>query len=161
MRAAGTHDDLRVFLPSNARGALMAYTYPGKPQGQITYHFDREGALLVSTGFGDYGRVAQAIELGVQLHLGNYFGRANQLVMLFACIGILVLTVTGTVMWWRRRPQGRVGAPQSRGRASSWSLLTLLIASAVLLPLLAISLLIVLAFDRWVRLKIGVLNWLR
>ncbi|MET0328249.1 MAG: PepSY domain-containing protein [Luteimonas sp.] len=161
VRAAATHDDLRVFLPGEARGALMVYTYPDRPQGQTTWHFDRNGALLVSAGFADYGRVAQAIELGVQLHMGNYFGRANQLVMLSACIGVVALAFTGAVMWWRRRPQGRIGAPQSHGGMPVRSLMALLVAAAVLLPLLAVSLLVVLGFDRWIRPRIPALRWLR
>jgi uncharacterized iron-regulated membrane protein len=150
-----------VSLPSQARGALMAYTYPARPQGQVTYHFDREGALLVSTGFDDYGLVAQAIELGVQLHMGNYFGRLNQLVMLAACIGVVVLVVTGTTMWWRRRPTGRIGAPVSSTRIPTRTLLALLLISAVVLPLLAVSLLVVPAFDRWVQPSAALLPWLR
>lgn len=160
VRSAGTQDDLRVFLPADARGALMAYTYPDRPQGQITYHFDRNGALLVSAGFADYGRVAQAIELGVQLHMGNYFGRANQLVMLAACIGVVVLAISGVVMWWRRRPAGRLGAPRTARPTPTRLLFALLIATAALLPLLAISMVVVFAFDRWLRPHIPALRWL-
>ena len=160
IRAAGTDDELRVFLPSEARGALMAYSYPARPQGQATYHFDREGTLLISTGFDDYGVVAQAIELGVQLHMGNYFGRLNQVVMLAACIGVVVLVVTGTTMWWRRRPAGRIGAPGSTHMPTR-ALLALLLISAIALPLLAASLLLMLAFDRWVRPRVALLRWLR
>ncbi|MEN5062291.1 PepSY domain-containing protein [Luteimonas sp. TWI1416] len=161
IRAARTDDELRVFLPSEARGALTAYTYPARPQGQVTYHFDREGTLLVSTGFDDYGVVAQAIELGVQLHMGNYFGRLNQLVMLATCIGVVVLVVTGTTMWWRRRPPGRIGAPGASARIPTRVLLALLLISAIALPLLAASLLVVLAFDRWLRPRVTALRWLR
>jgi len=160
VRAAGTHDDLRVFLPADARGALMAYTYPDRPQGQITWHFDRDGALLASAGFVDYGRVAQAIELGVQLHMGNYFGRANQLVMLAACIGVVGLAISGLVMWWRRRPAGRLGAPRTARPTPTRVLLALIIATALLLPLLAVSMVVVFVFDRWLRPHIPALRWL-
>lgn len=160
VRAAGTSDPLRVFLPSTQRGALMAYTYPDRPQGQITYHFNREGELLVQAGFDDYGVVARAIEVGVQLHMGNYFGRANQVVMLLACIGIVVLCISGTVMWWRRKPAGRIGSPGSgRPTPTRW-LIVLGIATAVLLPLLFVSLLVVLAFDRWIRPRSRLFRWL-
>ncbi|TAP21404.1 hypothetical protein EYR01_07260 [Xanthomonas oryzae pv. oryzae] len=99
IRAAGTADPLQVFLPSTQRGTLMVSTYPDQPQGQVTYHFDQQGALLVRAGFDDDGAVAQAIEMGVQLHMGNYVSRANQFVMLFACVGIVVLCASGMVMW--------------------------------------------------------------
>ena len=160
VRAAGTTDPLRVFLPSTQRGALMAYTYPDRPQGQVTYHFDREGELLVRAGFDDYGVVAQAIEMGVQLHMGNYFGRANQVVMLATCIGIVVLCVSGVVMWWRRKPAGRIGAPGTGGRTPLRWWLVIGLATAIVLPLVFLSLLVVWAFDRWIRPRLRLFRWL-
>ncbi|MCL1532199.1 PepSY domain-containing protein [Xanthomonas nasturtii] len=160
VRDAGTTDPLRVFLPSTQGGALMVYTYPDRPQGQVTYHFDERGELLVRAGFDDYGVVAQAIEMGVQLHMGNYFGRANQVVMLFACVGIVVLCTSGLVMWWRRKPAGRIGAPGSdRSTPPGW-LLAMAIATAIALPLLFVSLLVVWAFDRWIRPRSRLFRWL-
>ncbi|MBO9855128.1 PepSY domain-containing protein [Xanthomonas sp. A1809] len=160
VRAAGTADPLRVFLPSTQRGALMAYTYPDRPQGQVTYHFDERGELLVRAGFDDYGVVAQAIEMGVQLHMGNYFGRANQFVMLFACVGIVVLCTSGLVMWWRRKPAGRIGAPGSDRRTPRRWLIGLAVATALALPLLFASLVIVWVFDRWIRPRSRLFRWL-
>ncbi|UBB91591.1 PepSY domain-containing protein [Xanthomonas oryzae pv. oryzicola] len=117
IRAAGTADPLQVFLPSTQRGALMVSTSPDQPQGQVTYHFDQQGALLVRAGFDDDGAVAQAIEMGVQLHMGNYVGRANQFVILFACVGIVVLCASGMVMWCggpsRPHRRARSGPPHA------------------------------------------------
>lgn len=160
IRGAGTSDPLRVFLPSQQRGALMAYTYPDRPQGQVTYHFDEQGELLVRAGFDDYGAVAQAIEMGVQLHMGNYFGRANQAVMLFTCVGIVLLCVSGLVMWWRRKPAGRIGSPGSGTQMPLRWLIALGVTTALLLPLLFLSLLIVGAFDRWIRPRSRLFRWL-
>ncbi|MEQ7892587.1 PepSY-associated TM helix domain-containing protein [Xanthomonas arboricola] len=160
VRAAGTTDPLRVFLPSAHHGALMAYTYPDRPQRQVTYHFDERGELLVRASFDDYGVVAQAIEMGVQLHMGNYFGRANQLVMLFACVGIVVLCVSGMVMWWRRKPAGRIGSPGSGRHTPLRWLFALAMVTAILLPLVFVSLLVVWAFDRWIRPRSRLFRWL-
>lgn len=158
--AAMPGEELRMFLPGGARSSLMTYTYPARPQQQVTWHFGGDGALLVSTGFVDYGRVAQAIELGVQLHMGNYFGRANQIVMLLACIGVVVMVVSGVLMWWKRRPGGRIGAPRVQRPPPRWALLVLLLMSAAVLPLLAISLVAVLVFDTWLRPRLPGLRWL-
>ena len=42
------------------------------------------------------------------------FGLANQLLMLLACLLILLASVSGLVMWWKRRPQGHFGVPPLR-----------------------------------------------
>ena len=41
--------------------------------------------------------------------MGNYFGRANQIVMLIACLGVVMLSVTGPIMWCRRRHERWAG----------------------------------------------------
>ena len=54
------------------------------------------------------------------LHEGKMFGLANQLLMLLACLLILLASVSGLVMWWKRRPQGRFGVPPLRHDLPLW-----------------------------------------
>ncbi|MBA4721918.1 MAG: PepSY domain-containing protein [Alcanivorax sp.] len=138
----------RLSIPSDAGDPYSAYTYPDRPQGQRTLHVDSGGhRLLVNVGFDDYGAIAKAVELGVALHMGNYFGRANQIVMLLTCVAIVALVITGLVMWWRRRPAGGLGAPDSPPiRKRYWLAITLTLLA--LLPLAGLSLLLVLAFEK-------------
>jgi uncharacterized iron-regulated membrane protein len=91
----------------------MAVAYPDRPEGQRTLQLDQySGEVLGDIRFADYGTVAKAVEWGVAIHLGNYFGRANQILMLLPCIGILALVATGAGMWWKRRPRAAgLGAP--------------------------------------------------
>jgi uncharacterized iron-regulated membrane protein len=35
----------------------------------------------------------------------------NQLVSLFTAVSLTLLSVSGLIMWWRRRPEGVLGAP--------------------------------------------------
>ncbi|MCE7525464.1 PepSY-associated TM helix domain-containing protein [Alloalcanivorax xenomutans] len=138
----------RLSIPAEAGDPYSAYTYPGRPQGQRTLHVDSGGhRLLVNVGFDDYGAIAKAVELGVALHMGNYFGRANQIVMLLTCVAIVALVITGVVMWWRRRPAGGLGAPDSPPiRKRYWLAITLTLLA--LLPLAGLSLLLVLALEK-------------
>jgi len=64
------------------------------------------------------------------------------------CVTILVLCVTGPIMWWRRRPKGSLGAPRGAMplRARPW-LLVALIALGIAMPLLGLSLLVVFAVE--------------
>ncbi|MBG12441.1 MAG: peptidase M4 [Alcanivorax sp.] len=148
----------RLSIPAGAGEPYSAYTYPARPQGQRTLHLDGEGNLLLEVGFDDYGAVAKAVEYGVALHMGNYFGRANQGIMLLTCVAIMVLVTTGVVMWWRRRPPGGFGAPPGRGPGKAplprRYLLALLITLLALLPLAGASLAVILAVDAlWRRVQ--------
>jgi uncharacterized iron-regulated membrane protein len=152
-RDHGLAGGYRLFPPTSPTGVYTAYNYPDRPQGQRTLYFDRySGRLIREVGYADYGAAAKAIELGVQLHMGNYFGVANQLVMLATCLSIVLLVVSGVAMWWRRRPSGRLAAPPRVPQARIAGALAMLVAASLLLPLLGLSLLAVLLIDRAVQM---------
>lgn len=144
----GLAGDYRLSLPQGADGVYTAYTYPNRPQGQRTLHIDRySGQLLAEVDYADYGWLAKAVELGVALHMGNYFGVANQVVMLLACVGIVTLVITGTVMWWRRRPAGKLGAPAATSKLSLRGATVITVALGAIFPLVGLSLLVVFCLE--------------
>jgi uncharacterized iron-regulated membrane protein len=142
----------RLYLPSGPTGVYTALASPDQPEGQRTLVFDRwSGALIGDNGWRDYGAGAKAIELGVQIHMGRYFGRANQLLMLIPCVGIIVLVATGITMWWRRRPSGALGAPPPVSGARLRGAVAFLAVAGLALPLFGGSLLLLALADRLVR----------
>jgi uncharacterized iron-regulated membrane protein len=156
VRGLGMTGAYRLFLPSGPTGVYTAYTYPDRPQGQRTLYFDRwSGALIRQVGYRDYGWAAKAIELGVQLHMGNYFGLANQLVMLATCMAIVLLVISGVVMWWKRRPAGRLAAPPKIPAARIRGAVAMLVVAGVLFPLLGLSALAIFVAERLVFAVIG------
>jgi uncharacterized iron-regulated membrane protein len=139
----------RLFLPAAPTVVYTAYTYPDQPEGQRTLYFDRWSHRLIhEVDFGDYGIGGRAIELGVQLHMGNYFGLANQIVMLLACLAVILLVVSGVVMWWKRRPAGTLGAPPAPRAAPIGGLLAILVVAGLAMPLLGLSLVAIFIIDR-------------
>lgn len=156
---AGMAGGYRLSLPRGERGVYMAVAYPLQPEGQRTVQVDQySGEILGDVRFSDYGAVAKAVELGVAIHMGRYFGLANRLLMLLPCIGILVLVATGTVMWWKRRPKGELAAPPRVARPIPTGLLAIIVGLCVLLPLAGASMLVIATVDAV--LRIG-RRWLR
>lgn len=133
--------DYRLFLPIGPTGVYTAFTYPGRPQGQRSLYFDRwSGQLLKEVDFQQYGWVGKGVELGVQLHIGSYFGLANQLLMLIPCLAVMLLVISGFIMWWRRRPAGGWGAPTTTLTRPMGGMLALLVLAAIAMPMFGISL---------------------
>lgn len=142
-----------LMLPMGPTGIYKAQTYPDRPQGQRTLFIDRySGTVLRDVGFAEYGPAGKAIELGIALHMGNYFGRINQLVMLATCLAIVALVISGFVMWWRRRPAGRLGAPPRHAPMRTRYLGAIVLTMIVVLPLAGASLVAVLIADRVLQL---------
>lgn len=160
--AQGLSTAYRLSYPKDAHDVYTAYTYPDRPQGQRTLQLDQySGEVINDVRFEDYGIGAQAVELGVQLHMGNYFGLPNQLVMLFASLAGILLAVSGPAMWLSRRRDG-LGAPAaaSSGRPA-WGLIAMLVVLGLIFPVLGLSLLAVIALERGVLRRIEpVRHWL-
>jgi len=145
----GLRGGYRLFPPAGPTGVYTAYTYPDRPQGQRSLYFDRySGRLIREVGYADYGAAAKAIELGVQLHMGNYLGLANQLIMLLTCIAIVVLVVSGATMWWKRRPVGQLAAPPRVSSAPIAGAIAILVVASVLFPVLGASVVLIWIVDR-------------
>jgi len=81
--------------------------------------------------------------------MGRYFGVANQILCAAISLGLALMAVTGWVMWWKRRPQGSLGAP-SRERAAppmrGWK--AGLVVLGMVFPLMGATLLAVWLGDR-------------
>jgi uncharacterized iron-regulated membrane protein len=83
------------------------------------------------------------------LHEGKMFGVFNQIVVLLICLMILLSAVSGVVIWWKRRPQGKFGVPPLRHDLPRWkTAMVIMFALAVAFPLVGASLVVVWVLDR-------------
>ena len=109
------------------------------------------GMVLKREDFAGRNWVDQLVGYGVAAHEGQLFGLANQLLGMFTASALLLVSVSAAVMWWRRRPDGVLGAPIPKGRPRfSTSLLVLVIMLGVAFPLLGGSLVVVALTERLV-----------
>ncbi len=77
-------------------------------------------------------------------------------------MGLVLLSVSGVILWWKRRDQGVLGAPKpALNPRVSWGLISVIVLIGICLPLFAASLLIVLLLEWLVLSRITpVQNWL-
>lgn len=152
MRADGLVDGYDVALPASREGVYTVSYFPDDPTLERTVYIDPySGTVLKDIRYRDYGAVGKAISYGTSLHMGRYFGLANQIVCTVLSLGIALLAVTGCVMWWMRRPRGTLGAP-ARERAAApmrgWT--GALVALGIVFPLMGTTLIAVWLVDRMV-----------
>ncbi|HMH68959.1 MAG TPA: PepSY domain-containing protein [Pinirhizobacter sp.] len=108
------------------------------------------GQVINRKDFAQGAFLDRAIGYGVAAHEGQLFGWPNQLLGLTTALGLITVTVSGFVMWWRRKPVKRLGAPPAHGARYPRLMVGLLVVFGVLLPLLGISMLLVLTVERLV-----------
>lgn len=112
------------------------------------------GRVLGRRDFAQRQWIDRAVGYGIAIHEGAFFGIANQVLGTLVTALLATLSVSGAVMWWRRRRPGMLGAPPRLGRPRyGWSLAGAIAALGVAMPLFGATLLGVLAIDRLARVR--------
>lgn len=147
----GLHAGYRIALPQGPRGAYSASWEPSSVAGTRVVHLDQyTGEVLADVRFAEFGAGAQMVEWAISVHQGEEFGWVNQLVMFAACIAIVILSLSGVLMWWKRRPtgSGAIGAPpQPQDRRAVRVVAAFIAIGGVLFPLVGLSIVVAFGVD--------------
>ena len=122
----------------------------------------KTGEITSREDFGDRHLIDRLVGIGIAAHEGQLFGWTNQLLGLLTALGLVLLSVSGVVMWWRRRESGVLGAPRAAASPRwSWLLVVAAVLLGVYLPLFGASLIVVLLLERLVLRRLPRVNrWL-
>lgn len=151
-----------ITLPTTAEGVFTIAVFADDPRNDATLHVDQyTGRILADVRWQDYSTVARATEMGVMLHEGKMFGALNQVIILLVCLMILLGSVSGLVMWWKRRPVSGLGVPPLRHDLPRWKAATVvMLVLGVAFPLVGVSMLVMWLVDSLVvrrqRVMVGV-----
>jgi uncharacterized iron-regulated membrane protein len=120
------------------------------------------GEILKREDFKDRHWIDRAVGFGVAAHEGALFGWFNQLLGVLATLGLILLSVSAVVLWWKRRDWGVLGAPKvGLNPKVSWGLVFIIAVIGICLPLFAASLAFVMIIE-WLVLSriLTVRTWL-
>lgn len=145
-----------ITLPSGETGVYTVSTSNSKPSNSSTLHIDQySGAVLTDVRFADYGIMAKAISYGIAFHEGRLFGLVNQLLGLAACMGLILVSISSYVMWRKRKPAGKLGAPaKPKSTKVTLGVLIIMLVCGAFMPLAGISILVVIALDFFILRRI-------
>lgn len=119
------------------------------------------GSVLARKDFGQRHWIDRAVGYGIATHEGQLFGIANQVLITLGALMLMTLSVSGAILWWRRRPSGRLGAPLPLSRPRfGGALIAAIVALGLAMPLFGASLLVVLAVERGLKRWYGIARWL-
>lgn len=133
-----------------------------RPQ-RVTLVIDaKSGAIVKRSGFADRHWIDRAVGTGIAIHEGQMFGWVNQLLGVATTAGLLLLSLSGLVLWWRRRDRGVLGAPAAgMNPRFSFVLVSIVFLLGALLPLFGASLIAVLLCEKLLLRRIPpVSRWL-
>jgi len=146
-RTVGFDGQFRINIPGSVEGVytLSADSMDGDtndPFGDRTLHIDQySGKVLADIRFADYSLAGKAMAAGVAFHQGN-LGLWNTILNTVYCLFVIFMCVSGVVMWWKRRPAGRLGAPRyPRDYRIPRGILGIAVAVSIAFPLTGIAIL--------------------
>lgn len=148
-QALGLHRGFSVGLPRTDTGVFSGSVYPDDLRQQRVVHLDQyTGEPLVDMRYADYGPLGRWLEFGINTHMGQTFGLANQIFLLLVCAGIVLMAVSAAIMWWKRRPAGGMGVPPlPSDRRVFIGLFAILAVGGALFPLTGLALLVMIVLD--------------
>lgn len=154
-RAMGFQDRFQLSFPTGPSGVWTISrdsmsNDSSDPTSDRTVHLNQySAAVLADIKFEDYSIYGQAMAAGVAFHEGD-LGVWNIALNTLVCLSVLFLSVSGTVMWWKRRPKKtlRLVAPPLPKDQTIWrGALLVGLGISLLFPLAGITLLGVLTID--------------
>lgn len=108
------------------------------------------GELIERSNFNQQPVVDQVVGVGVAIHEGQMFGWFNQLLGIVTALGLVTMSVSAVVLWWRRKPQGVLGAPEPRSEPrAALPFLALVFTLGILMPLFGLSVIVVYLVERF------------
>jgi uncharacterized iron-regulated membrane protein len=152
VQAANLEPPVLIAPPSRANSTWSAEsdTQNRPHRAELTLDGDR-GVIIGRDDFGRKPLLDRIIGIGIAAHEGQLFAPINQLLGLFTAISLWIVCISATVMWWRRRPIGALGAPTPTGRPSlSAAVVAFIVMLGVILPSYGATLLIVWLVERTV-----------
>ncbi len=123
-------------------------------QGEIALDKYTGAVLSRYDAMGDPA-TARGLSLAVAFHQGELYGRPNRYQNALAAFLGMLLSVTGFVAWWMRRPAGALGVPQAPDLPVARGIGALALGLMVVLPLVGLSLALALALDRLLVRRLG------
>ncbi len=111
------------------------------------------GEVIKVKTFAERSLIDRMVGIGVAAHEGQLFGWFNQFLGVVTAVGLVAMSVSGFVLWRRRKPVRELGAPPPLPDARMGkTVATITLVLAAVLPLLAISLLLVVLLE-WLVLR--------
>ena len=111
----------------------------------------RTGAIVSRTDFTQRHWIDRLIGYGIAVHEGALFGLANQLLGTITALLLVLLAVSGAILWWRRRPVGLLGGPVPLSRPRFGPVpVAAILALGICLPMFGATLLFVLTLEVFV-----------
>lgn len=130
------------------KAASQSQNRPQRMDVWISSH----GNIEKQSGFAEKKFIDKAIGVGIAAHEGYLFGWFNVLLGVLTCAGLILISISGFILWRRRKPDAVLGAPPAMPGRVGASVIVITFILAIFLPVMAVSLITLLIIE-WMLLR--------
>ena len=106
-----------------------------------------DGSVEKQSSFAEKKLLDKAIGVGIAAHEGALFGWFNLLLGVLTCLGLILISVSGFILWRKRKPDAVLGAPPAMPAKIGFTVVAITLVLALFLPVMAISLIALLMIE--------------
>jgi uncharacterized iron-regulated membrane protein len=152
---------VELSVASTHHNSWKASSQNGNRPQRVDVWLNGDGSIEKQSGFAEKKLVDRAIGVGIAAHEGYLFGWFNLVLGVLTCAGLILISVSGFILWRKRKPDSVLGAPPAMPTRVGFAVVAITIGLAIFLPLLAISLaaLLIIEFIFLKRVS-GISQWL-
>jgi len=138
-----------IHAPTKKQNSWTAQSNTQNRPLRVTLTLDsKTGEVQKTESFDQKHPIDKVIGYVIAAHEGHLFGWVNQALGVFTAISLIALCITSVVMWLKRRPHGKLGAPEPIANTRiGKGLIVIIVALGVFLPVLGMSLLAIAALE--------------
>lgn len=146
----GMTPGFEMALPGGDTGVYTAAIYPDNLDKERTIHIDQySGKALIDISYPQYPALGRLVEWGINVHQGQEWGTFNQILMLVTCLCVILMSVSALIMWWKRRPSGRLGVPPAPPHRSVYiGLWAIAVVFGLAFPMTGIAVIVMVLLDQ-------------
>lgn len=131
------------------------------PTADRTVHIDKySGNILADIRYDDYNWFGKFMAVSIALHMGT-LGWWSVLANVLFCLAVIMICISGIVMWWKRRPERAVGLvpPAQKIPLPVWrQAAVLLLLIAVVFPTAILAIVVICLLDYLLLSRVPVLG---
>jgi uncharacterized iron-regulated membrane protein len=149
-RWLGITPPVEISPPSDRENAWVARSVSqNRTLGSMVAFSPVNGEIIAQERYATRHPIDKVVSVGVSLHEGALFGWLNQLLGTLTALGLIILSVSAFILWRKRAPDGALGAPPAIPNARiGVGLMLMILAFALFLPVLGISLVAIALVER-------------
>ena len=139
------HTQREIIAPKHPKDTFRAHHADTRATEETNAQYDQyTGRQIAQMKWQDKPWSQKIVTFGINFHEGLWWGRINQIFNTLFVLVIMLVAISGAIIWWRRKPRRSQASGYPLPRGVAWPIPVFVGIVACLMPFFGASLLLIL-----------------